>query len=89
VTLAPKQRTRGPTARQQRSYQWGLGRRQGRAGVVPVEASGPRARGLGARGHHREAGHERAAATRQTRRRDVFPAMVALEPKGNQVGEME
>jgi len=57
--------------------------------VVPAEASGPREHGHGARAHHREAGHERAAATQQPRRRDVFPAMVALEPKGNQVGEME
>ena len=56
---------------------------------MPAEASGPRARDHGARAHHREAGHERATATRHPRRRDVFPAVEAHKLKGEEVGEME
>ena len=72
-----------------RSGDWETGRPRGWAGVVPAEASGPRARGHGAKGHHREAGDGQVAATRQPRRRDVFPAVVAHKLKGEEVREME
>ena len=57
--------------------------------MVPAEASGPSACGSGTRARPRAWGDERASASGDARRRGAFPAKVAHELKGKQVGEIE